>query len=57
MSSRAPRSGPDDLDALIEKVDCEDLRVIVGKAAERHEDVARAVRLAARPAGLGICPS
>lgn len=47
MSPRGPRSGPDDLDALIEKVDLDDLRVIVGKAAERHEDVARAVRLAA----------
>ena len=32
---------------LIEKLDPEDLRVIVGKAAERHEDVARAVRLTA----------
>ena len=47
MSPRTPRSGPDDLDALIEKVDPEDLRVIVGKAAERHEDVARALRLVA----------
>jgi hypothetical protein len=47
MSPRARRSGPDDLDALIEKVDPEDLRVIVGTAAERREDVARAVRLAA----------
>lgn len=47
MSPRPSRPGPDDLDALIEKVDPEDLRVIVGKAAERHEDVARAVRLAA----------
>lgn len=32
---------------LIEKLDPEDLRGIVGKAAERHEDVARAVRLTA----------
>jgi hypothetical protein len=32
---------------VIEKLDPEDLRGIVGKAAERHEDVARAVRLAA----------
>ena len=32
---------------LIARLDPEDLRVIVGKAAERHEDVARAVRLAA----------
>lgn len=47
MSPRAPRSGPEDLDALIEKLDPEDLRVIVGKAADRHEDVARAVRLVA----------
>ncbi|MGH9128598.1 MAG: hypothetical protein ACRDY2_06455 [Acidimicrobiales bacterium] len=47
MSPRAPRSEPDDLDMLIEKVDPEDLREIVGRAADRHEDVARAVRLAA----------
>ncbi len=47
MSPRAPRSGPEGLDVLIEKLDPEDLRVIVVKAAERHEDVARAVRLAA----------
>jgi hypothetical protein len=47
MSPRAPRSGPEDLDALIEKLDPEDLRVIVGKASDRHEDVARAVRLTA----------
>ncbi|MDA8287189.1 MAG: hypothetical protein M0014_01850 [Actinomycetota bacterium] len=47
MSPRAPRPRPDELDALIEKVDLEDLRVIVAKAAECHEDVARAVRLAA----------
>ena len=32
---------------LIEKLDPDDLRVIVVKAAERHEDVGRAVRLAA----------
>ena len=32
---------------LIEKLAPEDLRVIVGNAAERHEDVGRAVRLAA----------
>jgi len=47
MSPRAPRSGPEELDGLIEKLDPEDLRVIVGKAADRHEDVARAVRLVA----------
>ena len=47
MNPRARRSEPDDIDALIEKVDLEDLRVIIGKAAERHDDVARAVRLAA----------
>jgi hypothetical protein len=47
MSPRTRRSGADDLDTLIEKVDLEDLRVIIGKAAERPEDVARAVRLAA----------
>jgi len=47
MSPRSPRPGPEDLDALIARLDPEDLRVIVGKAAERHEDVARALRLAA----------
>ncbi len=47
MSPRSQRPGPEDLDALIEKVEPEDFRVIVGKAAERHEDVARALRLAA----------
>lgn len=56
MSPRAPRSGPEGLDVLIEKLDPEDLRVIVGKAAERHEDVGRAVRLAATR-GSGIFPS
>lgn len=45
--ARAPRSGPEELDVLIARLDPEDLRVIVGKAAERHEDVARAIRLAA----------
>lgn len=47
MSPRSARRGPEDLDVLVEKVDPEDLRVIVARAAERHEDVARAVRLAA----------
>jgi hypothetical protein len=47
MSPRAPRSGPEELDGLIEKLDPEDLRVIVGKASDRHEDVARAVCLVA----------
>ena len=47
MSPRVPRSGPEELDVLITRLDPEDLRGIVGKAAERHEDVARAVRLAA----------
>jgi hypothetical protein len=47
MGPRAPRSGPEDLDALNDKLDPEDLRVIIGKAADRHEDVARAVRLVA----------
>ncbi len=47
MSPRAPRPGPEELDVLIARLDPEDLRVIVGKATERHEDVARAVRLAA----------
>jgi hypothetical protein len=50
MSPRASRPGPDDLEILIGKVDPDDLRQIVGKAAERHEDVARAVRLATSPA-------
>jgi hypothetical protein len=47
MTPRIPRSELDDLDVLIAKTDPDDLRAIVGKAAERHEDVARAVRLAA----------
>lgn len=46
MSPRAPRSWPDHLAGLIAKVEVEDLRAIAAKAAERHEDVARAVRLA-----------
>jgi hypothetical protein len=47
MSPRSSRGGPDDLDALIETADPEYPQLIVGKAAERHEDVARAVRLGA----------
>jgi hypothetical protein len=59
MSPPAPRSGPEELNGLIEKLDPEDLRMIVSKAADRHEDVARAVRLAATrgSGGLGISPS
>jgi hypothetical protein len=47
MRPRASRSGPEELDVLIARLDPENLRVIIGKAADRHEDVARAVRLAA----------
>jgi hypothetical protein len=47
VTPRTPRPEPDDLDVLIEKIEPEDLRAIVGEAAERHEDVARAVRRAA----------
>jgi hypothetical protein len=47
MSPRAPRRRPHDLEILIGKVDPDELREIVGKAADRHEDVARAIRLAA----------
>jgi hypothetical protein len=47
MSSRARRPDGSDLDALIAALDSDELRAIVGKAAERHEEVARAVRLAA----------
>jgi hypothetical protein len=47
MSPRTPRPRPDELEILIKKVDPDDLREIVGKAAVRHEDVARAIRLAA----------
>jgi hypothetical protein len=47
MSPRAQRAGSNDLDALIEKVDPAVLRGIVAAAAERHEDVARALRMAA----------
>ncbi len=47
MSPRSLPSGPDDLDVLIGSIDPEELRVIASRAAARHEDVARAVRLAA----------
>jgi hypothetical protein len=47
VSPRAPRPQGGDLEALIASLDSEDLRAIVGKAAEHHEEVARAVRLAA----------
>ncbi len=47
MSPRVSPPEGGDLEALIALLDVHDLRVIVGKAAERHEDVARAVRLAA----------
>jgi hypothetical protein len=49
MSPRSPGRQPNELEILIGKVDPDDLRKIVGTAAERHEDVARAVRLAASP--------
>jgi len=55
MSPRAPRSGPDDLDGLIARLDPEDLRVIVGEASELHEDVARAVRLVATRGSGDLC--
>jgi hypothetical protein len=47
MSPRASRSKDGDLDALIEKLDPDDLRAIVRKAAEHHEEVAREIRLTA----------
>lgn len=47
MSRRAPRSDGGDLKALIASLEADDLRAIVGKAAEHYEDVARALRLAA----------
>ena len=47
MNPRAPSSKGGDLDALIATVDSDDVRAIVGKAAESHEEVASAVRLAA----------
>jgi len=56
LSPRAPRSGPEDLDGPIARLDPEDLRVIVGKAAERYEDVARAVRLAATRGSGNLSP-
>ncbi len=41
-----------DVDALVGQLHADDVRTIVGTAAARHEDVARAVRLAAsRSAG------
>jgi len=48
MSPRAPRSNGGDLEALIATLDSDDLRAIVGKAVEHHEEVARAVRLTAK---------
>ena len=47
MSPRAARPKTPDLDALVTKLDPDALREIVTKAAERHEEVARAIRLAA----------
>lgn len=47
VSPRAPHWGDGDLDAVIARLHEDDLRAIVGKAAERHQEVARAVRLAA----------
>lgn len=46
MSPRAARQGSEDLGALIGQLDPERLRAILEKAAEHHEDVARAIRLA-----------
>lgn len=46
MSPRDPRSEGGDLDVVIASLPVDDLRAIVGKAAQRHEEVARAVRLA-----------
>lgn len=47
MSPPASRPENNDPEALIESLDPQDLRMIVSRAAEHHEDVARAVRLAA----------
>ncbi len=47
MSSRAPRPAEREPEVLIASLHPEDLRLIVTKAAERHADVARALRLAA----------
>jgi hypothetical protein len=47
VSHRGRGAGPASLDALVANLDPDDLRAIIGKAAERHEEVARAVRLAA----------
>jgi uncharacterized Zn finger protein len=53
LSPRAPRSESGDLDALIATLDSDDLRAIVGNAAEHHEEVAEAIRSAPSP-GSGI---
>ncbi len=45
--TRPPLQGASDLGALVAKLEADDLRTIVAKAAEHHEEVARAVRLAA----------
>jgi hypothetical protein len=47
MSPRARRPEESDVVPELENLDAEELRAIVAKAAESHEDVARAVRLAA----------
>jgi hypothetical protein len=47
VSPRAQRPKEGDLEALIASLDPDDLRAILGKTAEHHEEAARAVRLAA----------
>ncbi len=55
MSPRSLRPGPEDLDALIEKVEPEDLRVIVGKASATRKWLGRSAWR--RPAKPGISPT
>ena len=47
MSPRGKHADGGDLEAMVTSLDSDDLRAIVSKAAERHEEVARAVRQAA----------
>jgi hypothetical protein len=47
VSPRARRSAQPDVDEALASLDASALRTILSEAAERHEDVARAVRLAA----------
>src|SRR5256885_1825407 len=54
MSPERRRPALNDSDALVAQLDMEELRDIVRDAADRYEDVARAVRLAVSRAAGGL---